>query len=325
MDWMEEPGEVMDPVTREVIEVEKLEEQELPVADIRDARNPLRRRFWVDAVSCALEGPGFFQVIGHDVTSELLQEARTASAKVYALPDHVKKKYERPDDNFNLGYGPLGCEKAEAGNLPNLMAYWMTAPEGQENIMPAEVPEFAKINFELMRHSHECGQATMAALQDKFNPAVNLVENSRRGENRLRNIMSPDLQALEKRFGADVVMKAMRSFPHEDVDALTVMFVQKASGLIIKGRNGKYATVRTQENVAVVDTGMQIGWWPELRHLTPTRHAVLRPWGEAGKQMRLSFPYFLHMDPDLMTPDGRTIKQRVTAVLKAISQRAVMN
>lgn len=304
-DWREVGGTVTDPGTGDVIDTENLTEYELMSANLRDALDKKTWGRWVKDICAALKKDGFVQVEGHGITPELLERSRESIMRVFHLPADVQKRYTRPEIYFNRGIGPLGCEKAVDGVTPNLMWYFMSrfeewpedvnnCPFG-ENLWPAEVPEFRMDTLKLMEHSHGCALLVARAVKDGFGVDFDIPRMTVGAEHIQRTIVSPDLTRLEEEFGEDVVKMAMRSFPHDDINLLTAMPVASAKGLIIKRRSGEWSLVQTKQNVIVVDTGEQMRWIPGLESLTPTRHGVLRPWGDAAKITRVSFPFFFHL------------------------------
>jgi len=76
----------------------------------------------VAEVSRACQTTGFFQLIGHGISSQLQDLAFRSSAAFFALPSEEKVKLLRYKDGGALtgGYEVLGSQGSESGKLPDL-------------------------------------------------------------------------------------------------------------------------------------------------------------------------------------------------------------
>jgi isopenicillin N synthase-like dioxygenase len=76
----------------------------------------------VAEVSRACKTTGFFQLVGHGISSELQDLAFRSSAAFFALPSEEKATLLRDKDGGALtgGYEVLGSQGSENGKLPDL-------------------------------------------------------------------------------------------------------------------------------------------------------------------------------------------------------------
>jgi isopenicillin N synthase-like dioxygenase len=98
---------------------------------------------------------------------------------------------------------------------------------------------------------------------------------------------------------------AIRAAAHEDIDLLTLLPAATAAGLQAKMSNGEFVEVPINPNWIIVNAGDMLqecsgGYYPS------TTHRVMNPVGEAAKVARLSMPFFLHAQDDVVLSEKHT-------------------
>lgn len=100
---------------------------------------------------------------------------------------------------------------------------------------------------------------------------------------------------------------AVRAAAHTDINIITLLFPSSAKGLELKLKTGEWEPVPTNKDWMVINIGDMLdecsgGYFPA------TLHRVVNPEGEAIKESRLSMPFFLHADDDVVLSERHTGK-----------------
>ncbi len=279
-------------------------ESSLPVVDLRDARTD-RQRF-VQTLGEGLSDLGFVAVVGHPIDEALLSRCYAAAARVFALPEPLKREYEDVAAGRQRGYTPFGIEKAKDQNVFDLKEFWQLGRElpdthpyrldGRipENRFPAEVPEFGEVFREYFLRCEEVAQMLLAAIGEYLAlPEGTFAALTRDGNTVARVLYYPDTAGS----GA---AGAVRAAAHEDINLITLLPASTKPGLELLTRDGRWTPAVVPPNTLVVDTGDM------MQHLTAgrlpaTTHRVVNP--EASDGGRYSLPFFVHPHPDAwLTP-----------------------
>ncbi len=282
-------------------------DRETPLVDFRAyaAGGSTERAGFVDAVGRALETFGFVSVSGHGVPEALVAAAYGAARALFALPDELLRRYERPEIARQRGYTPLYRERAKDGIGADLKAFWHVGREPSPGLdaHPALPPN--TFPDDLMPAFAPAMRALFGALEGFALALLDVValylgveartfrDLTRDGNSVLRVINYPDLDGPPP-------VGAVRAAAHEDINLLTVLPAATRPGLELLTRGGEWLSVNAPPGVLVCDTGdmMQLltgGLLPA------TTHRVVNP--DASDGGRLSMPFFLHPHPDaLLTP-----------------------
>lgn len=98
----------------------------------------------VSALHSAARSPGFFQIVGHNVTSELRTRLLTALKAFFALPADRKKRLHRGNSNSLRGYESVGEQRLEAAFADQKEGFMIGAelPDGKRFLQgPNQWPE----------------------------------------------------------------------------------------------------------------------------------------------------------------------------------------
>lgn len=100
---------------REAPEVGGVEECELPMIDLDELKlDELSRRACKKKIARASQEWGFFQVINHGISGEVLEKMREEQVKLFAKP--FSDKAENKDSNFSAGSYRWGTPSATCLN-----------------------------------------------------------------------------------------------------------------------------------------------------------------------------------------------------------------
>lgn len=259
----------------------------------------------VRAVGDALGEFGFVCITGHGVDPALIARAYAVAADLFALPEPVLARYERPEIARQRGYVPFRRERAVGGAAPDLKAFWhvgrdldpehplVTAGLMPQNPWPTERPLFAPVMRALFRALERVALDMLDALALWLGvDAERFRAMTRDGNSVLRVIHYPDTPDAEP--------GAVRAAAHEDINLLTILPAATRPGLELLSRDGRWLPIATEPGALVCDTGdmMQLLSGGRLPAVT---HRVVNPEGADGG--RLSMPFFLHPRPDARLAD----------------------
>ena len=126
----------------------------VPVIDLRDFSNPLRRIHFIHTLGDAFRELGFVRLKGHNVDSTITDPAYKSIREFFALSKEVKQQYMIVGGAGQRGYTPYLAESAKGSDLPDLKEFWHVGRELSEeddlhdlyapNVWPKEVIDFKK-------------------------------------------------------------------------------------------------------------------------------------------------------------------------------------
>lgn len=243
-----------------------------------------------------LQDYGFVVLRDHGVPISLLDEAYAATEAVFALPEATKRAYARG----MRGYTPFGVEHAKDSGKPDLKEFWQVghspAAAGagvdvfEDNVWPAEVPQFQNTISELFDHLNDTGMVVLQALAPELGLTTHWFDDKVRwGTSLLRILHYPPVTA-------DTPVGAVRSAAHEDINFLTLMPAARGAGLELLDRDGSWLPIQADPSTLIVDSGDMMA---RLTNgvVPATTHRVVNPKGP--NVSRYSMPFFMH--PTLAT------------------------
>ncbi len=275
----------------------------VPLLNFTDSlsENPGRRARFITTLGRGLSEHGFVMVTGHGVDPSLLTAAYHTASRLFALPEGVKRAYERPAIARQRGYTPFGVERARDGNHADLKEFWHVGRElpadhprarsGQMpgNLFPDAIPEAGPVFLSLYIALEgfalkllECVGEWLGQPPEWF-PLL-----TQEGDSILRVLHYPAVP--------DAVSGAVRAAAHEDINLMTVLPASTGPGLELLDREGRWLPIDAPGGVMVCDTGDMMALLTGGL-LPATTHRVVNP--HAGdSRSRYSLPFFLHPRPD---------------------------
>lgn len=251
----------------------------------------------------ACESVGFFQLIGHSVDRELIDEMFDLARRFHALPVETKRQIlmDRPEWPLGgVGYLPLGARKLPSRDRGNLNeAFLVKRQQGigfDANQWPADelLPGF--------RSTVETYADSVAKLAVRLLPiyATGLgldADYFSAGFDdptyRLRITHYPAEVSAELHDLASDDGGGFGIAPHVDTTFLTLL-LQDAPGLTIYSRNRQeWITVPVIDNAFVVNTGELLKHWTNDRYLS-VRHFA----NNDADMSRYSIPFFFNANAD---------------------------
>ena len=234
---------------------------------------------------------GFIILTDHNVPEALLDRAYGLAEKLFALPEHEKRRWA----GGMRGYTPFGTEHAKDSKLPDLKEFWQIGhehpPEGADeqifppNIWPDGVDGFRETFEQLFSELNETGRLLLEALAPRLDlPPHWFDDKVEHGTSLLRVLHYPPV-------AEDTPVGAVRSAAHEDINFITILVAARGAGLQLLDRDGTWLPVETEPTNLIVDSGDM------LQRLTngvipSTTHRVVNP--EGPNVSRYSMPFFMH-------------------------------
>lgn len=242
-------------------------------------------------VSSACERVGFFAVVGHGVSADLIEAIWESAAAFFDLPVEAKMKVAMPWPGYPYGYSPLAGESLAASlgkqGHPDLKesfaigpvdGYTHTINDPDElfawspNLWPEAVPAFREVWESYFRAvanlSARLLQIMAVALdlpRTHFDPMISRHTSA--------------MRALRYPCPENVLPGQLGAGAHTDYGTLTVLLVDPVQGgLQVQDSEGRWHDVRPAPGAFVVNLGDAMARWTNDRWRS-TVHRVLVPEG----------------------------------------------
>src|SRR5690606_21799697 len=149
---------------------------EIPSLDLADfcGDDYNKKVRFVEALGQAYNNIGFVAIKNHFLTDQMQDEIYRDIKQFFALPDDIKKKYERTDLAGQRGYTGKGKEDAKGRNTGDLKEVYhvgqeLTATELQNedypaNIWPEEIHSFKESSLAVYRALEKTGAHMLSAI-----------------------------------------------------------------------------------------------------------------------------------------------------------------
>ncbi len=275
--------------------------EEIPSLDLSDFYNgdPGKKNTFVATLGEAYNNIGFVAVRNHFLTQEMQDRLYSAIKRYFALPDDLKKKYERTALAGQRGYTGKGKEHAKGRNTGDLKEFYHV---GQElpanelitegypaNVWPDEVPELKEASVDVYKALEKTGAYMLRAIalylglsEDYFDTRI------RNGNSILRPIHYFPIENPE-----DVPADAVRAAEHGDINLITLLMGASADGLQVLRRDGKWIPITALPDQLVVNVGDMLERLTNKK-LKSTIHRVVNPPRDRMNVPRYSIPFFMH-------------------------------
>ncbi|MFT6407421.1 MAG: isopenicillin N synthase-like dioxygenase [Arenicella sp.] len=267
----------------------------IPILDI--GRFESDRDAFINEFRDAYQEWGFAGISGHKLDQGLIQSAWVAAEKFFALPTHIKLKYEGVEKDRSRGYIPFGVEKAKDSKHSDLKEFYHIGHQVEDavhlapNIWPAEVTEF-QATFEALYQGLESLAlrvlSIFAAVLEL--PADYFDSRVRAGETLLRVLHYPPI--------IDQDIPNLRAAAHEDINLITLLSGSEQDGLEVLSRQGEWVPINMIEGTIICNVGDMLQRLTNQK-LPSTTHRVVNPQGDRARVSRYSIPFFVHPSPEV--------------------------
>jgi isopenicillin N synthase-like dioxygenase len=274
---------------------------EIPSLDLSDliGQDYRKKVEFVEKLGNAYNNIGFVAIKNHFLTPAMQDGIYADIQSFFALPDDIKKKYERDEIAGQRGYTGKGKEHAKGRNTGDLKEFYHIGQELSpedlaienypENIWPEEVPGFKKSTIAAYRALEKTGNFILSAIalflelpEDYFEDKV-IKGNSILRPIHYYPITNPD----------SVPADAVRAAEHGDINLITLLMGASADGLQVLRMDGKWIPITALPDQLVVNVGDMLERLSNGK-LKSTIHRVVNPPRELMNKPRYSIPFFMH-------------------------------
>jgi isopenicillin N synthase-like dioxygenase len=275
--------------------------EEIPSLDLAFfyGNSESKKEAFVAELGAAYNNIGFVAIKNHFLTDDMQQKLYAAIKKFFALPDEVKKKYERMDIAGQRGYTGKGKEHAKGRNTGDLKEFYHVgqelpssdlAREGYPgNVWPEEVPEFKAVAIDVYRALEKTGTYMLRAIALYLNLPENYFDDKiKNGNSILRPIHYYPIENPDA-----VPADAVRAAEHGDINLITLLMGASADGLQVLRRDGKWIPITALPDQLVVNVGDMLERLTNKK-LKSTIHRVVNPPRHLMNTPRYSIPFFMH-------------------------------
>jgi isopenicillin N synthase-like dioxygenase len=249
----------------------------------------------------SFEEYGFAVLADHGIPDDLIARAETQARAFFALPDEVKRRYARSQGGAR-GYTPFGIETAKGHKAHDLKEFWHVGRELAEghpfrevmddNLWPAELPEFKPLFLELYDTFDRTGVTVLSAIARYLGVDEQYFTDTVRDGNSVLRLLHYPPQA-------EPTGEHIRAGAHEDINTITLLIGAEEAGLELLTRDGRWIPVSPKPGELVVNIGDMLQRLTNGR-LRSTSHRVVNPAPDRASHARYSMPFFLHFRPDFV-------------------------
>lgn len=274
---------------------------EVPSLDLADFTGDdlEKKKKFVAKLGEAYNNIGFVAIRNHYLSDELSAKLYEVIKKFFALPDHIKQKYEIQHLAGQRGYIGKGKEHAKGRNTGDLKEFYHVGQEVEdndpikkeypENVWPDELPQFKQVGLEVYRSLEKTGIQMLRALAIYLNLPENYFDAKVKNGN---SILRP-IHYFPIEDPASVPPDAVRAAEHGDINLITLLMGASADGLQVLRRDGRWIPITALPDQLVVNVGDMLERHTNKK-LKSTIHRVVNPPPHLMNTPRYSIPFFMH-------------------------------
>ncbi len=249
---------------------------------------------------------GFAIISDHGLDPDLVQQGWDLTARFFALPEKVKRRYAVEGGAGQRGYTPFGREIAKNAKAHDLKEFWHVGrdkgPDGTlPRHMPAnlwpdeEMPEFRVCFTRLFDAFEQLGARLLSAIAIDLGLDEDWFAGPTRQGNSILRLLHYPPMVDSSSSAAD----AVRAGAHEDINLITLLLGAEEAGLQLLDATGTWRDIRPPEGALVINIGDMLQRL--TNHVLPsTTHRVVNPDQSRQHHSRYSMPFFLHLRPDFL-------------------------
>ncbi|SEF93853.1 isopenicillin N synthase family dioxygenase [Algoriphagus boritolerans] len=277
---------------------------EIPSLDLADftSGTPAQKSAFVKKLGEAYQNIGFVAIKNHGLSKDLQDRLYNSIKSFFALPDDIKKKYEKPEIGYQRGYTGKGKEHAKGRNTGDLKEFYHVGQELShipdtdpvkneypENLWPAEIEGFQQDAVEAFQTLENAGKSMLKAIALSLDLPENYFEDKvAYGNSILRQIHYFPIENPD-----EVPADAVRAAEHGDINLITLLMGASADGLQVLRKDGKWIPITALPDQLVVNVGDMLERLTNKK-LKSTIHRVVNPPRELMNTSRFSIPFFMH-------------------------------
>lgn len=274
----------------------------IPIVDLHDylAGAEAGKAAAAAEICAALEGIGFFGIVGHGVPARIVQAAFAQSRRFFDLP--LAEKLAIRIDMGHRGYMPMADQHRAEAARPNLSESYLLGPDlAADDAAVLEGRPLHGVNrwpagLDGFRDTLTAYRGAMTALGLRLLPLFEHALDLPGGffAARYRNPMGFVRSLHYPPAPADPDPEQFGAVAHSDFGFITILAQDDVGGLQVQGRDGDWIDAPNRPGGFLVNIGDMLMRWTNDRFRS-TVHRVLN----APGRDRYSMPFFF--DPDFET------------------------
>ncbi|XP_027187198.1 probable 2-oxoglutarate-dependent dioxygenase SLC1 isoform X2 [Cicer arietinum] len=225
---------------------------ELPIIDFSDLIGPNRHQV-LQALANACQRYGFFQVVNHGISEDVMNSMMDVSGRFFDLPFEERGKYMTADMRAAVRYGTSFSQtkdrvfcwrdflKLLCHPLPDFLPHWPDSPVDFRKVVATYAEETKDLFLRLMEAIVE---------------SLGIVENNKEGKDNILQELENGSQLMAANFYPPCPQPdlTLGMPPHSDYGFLTLLLQDEVEGLQIQFQ-GKWFTVHPINNAFIVNVG----------------------------------------------------------------------
>ncbi|MFD3462891.1 isopenicillin N synthase family dioxygenase [Nocardia fluminea] len=301
-------------------------DREIRVVDLTDFEN--RRAEITEELWAAATEIGFFQLSGHGIAQDLIDEMFGTTADFFALPEEIKAQYPLVKKN-NAGWESLSQVRPSIGVPDQKESYQITRPH-MDGLWPSEtelagfrarVLDFERRAWEVAMRVLSCFADRLGLEREHFTAAHDPGSESYQSALRLLHYFAvpEELRGVPGRW---------RAGAHTDFDCLTLLFQRDGQGglQVCPGKEmheQEWTSITPSSSLITCNIGDMLTRWSD--DLLPSNFHRVRSPGEGEYQgERYSIAYFAQADRDAVI-QGPAAKYPPVTAADFLTQRVQAN
>ncbi|XP_050215200.1 jasmonate-induced oxygenase 2-like [Mercurialis annua] len=266
----------------------------IPVIDFQNvfSDDEALRRETLRSISCACRDWGFFQIVNHGVSSELLEGVREIWREFFNLPLEMKQKYANSPATYE-GYGSrLGVEKGASLDWSDyFFLHFMPFSLRDHNKWPAIPTSCRELVAEYGSEVVKLGGKLMRVFSTNLGLEEDHLQNAFGGDENvgtcLRVNFYPKCPQPDLTLGLS---------PHSDPGGMTILLPdENVAGLQVRRAGDNWVTVKPVPNAFIVNIGDQIQVLSNAIYKSVEHRVIVN-----SNKDRVSLAFFYNPKSDLL-------------------------
>lgn len=225
---------------------------QLPIVDFSELIGP-RRPQVLQSLANACEHYGFFQLVNHGISDDVISNVRDVSGRFFDLPIEERAKYMTTDMRSPVRYGTSFSQTKDSvfcwrdflkllcQPLPDFLPHWPASPIDFRKVAGTYTEETKQLFLELM----EAIQESLGIIEEETKEKDNIMKDLEDGSQMMVFNCYPPCPEPDLTLGMP---------PHSDYGFLTLLLQDQVEGLQVQYQ-GQWFTVQPIDNAFVVNVG----------------------------------------------------------------------
>ncbi|KAH9328877.1 hypothetical protein KI387_000985 [Taxus chinensis] len=230
-----------------------LVEERIPLIDLSGLQDDSRRKKTMEEICSACKNWGFFQVINHGMSSELLEAGRDVSNRFFHLPLEEKQKHAN-DPKTYVGYGSrIGVQKGAILDWGDYYYHhFLPSSIREEHKWPSQPLEYRPTMKEYCIGALQLCKTLLSVFSQNLGLPLTTLEEAFGGKENIgicvRLNYYPVCPQPDLTFGLS---------PHSDPGGITILHQNEVSGLQVR-KSHYWVPVHPIPNALIINLGDQI-------------------------------------------------------------------